>query len=116
MPRLGVYGTLRKGEGNHDFLRGCEYVGEKRLEGYSLHDAGYFPYAVREDGSEITIEIYDVEDVIIDHCDMLEGHPNHYRRTLVSVDGHPTFVYVAAQEEEVATFHEKIEGGDWMNR
>lgn len=80
-----VYGTLRKGFGNHRRLGDCAlaYKGAFWQEGFKMIDLGAFPGAVKTDNPEdmIWVEAYQVDmPTLIHSLDVLEGHPRFYER------------------------------------
>ena len=80
-----VYGTLRKGFGNHHLLRNAKFIGEGLTkEKYSLY-ATSIPYVVKEPLIRIKGELYEVDDFILEELDYLEGHPHFYERELIDV-------------------------------
>lgn len=96
---LFVYGTLKRGEGNHYHLEKAVFIGEDSIQGV-LFDLGPFPAAVdllsvpphirsRATG-RINGEVYEVTNEIITRLDRLEGHPTFYRRDVV--DGKLTYL------------------------
>jgi len=76
-----VYGTLKRGFGNHALLSGARFVGRARTKHkYALYESGIpflYPY---ESVSFIKGEVYEVDDITLDSLDALEGHPFWYRR------------------------------------
>jgi len=91
LPSLGrnivvfVYGTLRKGFGNHRYLEKAEFLGTaKTKEKYTMRVSG-IPYVSKEPTSYIVGEIYKVNEIELMNIDNLEGHPNWYKRELVKV-------------------------------
>lgn len=78
-----VYGTLKDGYCNHRLLKDCSYVPAiaMKVDLYAGHD---YPFAKKGDGI-VFGELYEVDDNIIKKIDMLEGHPNYYRRELIDV-------------------------------
>ena len=77
-----------RGYGNHDILRGAEYLGEAiTFDGdYEMRDYGGFPAVYKiDDGNWIKGELYSVDDKILAHTDRLEGHPDWYKREKVDV-------------------------------
>lgn len=102
MNRVLVYGTLRKGQGNH---RVMEYAGGKFIRslnicGFRMHTLwGGYPGVVRTDdaGDWLTCELYEVESM--DNLDYLEGYnprsPGRglYNRQQIDIDGEPTWIY-----------------------
>lgn len=89
---IAVYGTLRKGFGNHRVLGDSTLVGTgKTVEKLKMTAAG-IPFVTRnEEVSNITVEVYDVSDAQLPRVDGLEGYnPNNhegswYKRTPIQV-------------------------------
>lgn len=85
-----VYGTLKRGFGNHGYLGDSTFVCEaKTLDEFLMSDGG-FPVVYEKDderfkspflAGHIQGEIYSVSDDILQHnLDRLEGHPEWYCR------------------------------------
>lgn len=75
MTNLIVYGSLRKGHGNHRYLKESEFVGECEFPGVRRG-----PISVHyTDGDEMAQgEVYKVDDETLSRIDTLEGYnPNH---------------------------------------
>lgn len=81
-----VYGTLKRGLSNHFFLREARFLGQARtVERYALYE-DEFPLVTRIQAvSPIQGEVYEVSEKILHHLDVLEQHPEFYRRELVEV-------------------------------
>lgn len=84
MVNVFVYGTLKKGEGNHHLLAGrsvliCENV----IKG-ELFDLGPFP-AMKEGDGKVHGEVYAVGPETLKDLDVLEGHPTFYERKPVKL-------------------------------
>ncbi|MEB3322820.1 MAG: gamma-glutamylcyclotransferase family protein [Synechococcaceae cyanobacterium] len=89
-----VYGTLKRGHGNHHWLAGARFAGEAVLPGAVLHDLGPFPMAVPGEG-RIHGEVYAVDGGILAALDCLEGCPRLYQREQRALaDGRPAWVYL----------------------
>ena len=72
---IAVYGTLRKGEPNHQVLADSQYLKTIRLKGFKMYGAHSFPAVIKgtEDDS-IVIEIYRITSQnILRALDLLEG-------------------------------------------
>lgn len=80
MTKIGVYGTLKKNEGNHHLLEGSECLGNRVLYNIGITDRPGFPFAYKKDGFRTTIEIYEVNNYVLKSIDSLEGHPDWYKR------------------------------------
>lgn len=80
-----VYGTLRKGFGNHFLLKNSKFIGEAiTKEKYSLYASG-IPYVVKVPKTHIKGEVYKVDSETLKSLDQLEGHPNFYKREEIDV-------------------------------
>ena len=80
-----VYGTLRKGFGNHHLLKNSKFIGYATTkEKYSLYVDG-IPYVVKIPTTQIKGEVYEVDRDTLNALDELEGHPNFYKRELIDV-------------------------------
>lgn len=88
---VAVYGTLRKGFHNHKLLRHSNCLGSgQTIEQYAMVCTG-IPYVLpghREDGYNIHVEVYAVDDSVLASLDRLENHPDWYQRakTKISLD------------------------------
>ena len=81
--KVFVYGTLKRGYGNHRLLQGSTYLGKaKTQKRWTMigKDMG-FPYVIEQHdaiGGHIEGEVYLVSDRVLNTLDILEGVPNHY--------------------------------------
>jgi gamma-glutamylcyclotransferase (GGCT)/AIG2-like uncharacterized protein YtfP len=75
-----VYGTLKRGERNHSFLRNATFVSDARtVDRFSLLDLGSFPAMVRHPAeTQVSGEIYQIDANILERLDRLEGVPTLY--------------------------------------
>jgi len=118
-----VYGTLRKGDGNHRFLEGEEFVGNTATEG-ELFSLGRIPGAHFGPGlGLIQGELYKIGPATLNRLDSLEGyHPERpelsmYVRRKVPLwrDGKADGPEVWAYEYRTpGTKSPRIPHGDWM--
>lgn len=81
-----VYGTLRAGQWNHYLLDGSKYIGMARTKNrYALYGDG-IPFLSRTKAiSQVTGEVYSVNDATLSRLDELEGHPDAYKREQAEV-------------------------------
>lgn len=86
--RVFVYGTLKKGHGNHHYLEKSKFLGPCTIKGiYEFVDLGYFPAVVRRERGpvrNIVGEVYEVDSDTMVSLDALEGHPGFYERIMVA--------------------------------
>lgn len=74
--RIFVYGTLKRGGSNHQYLEGQTYVGSAMTEPrFRLYDMGGYPGMVSdaEHGLAILGEVWDVDAACLQRLDILEG-------------------------------------------
>lgn len=99
--KIGVYGSLRRGMGNHSLLEryNATFICEMLVNGiiiYSKPNAG-FPYACKYKNGVAIIEVYEVSHQCLAALDSLEGHPDWYTRTPVTeLNGKNVEVYLQA--------------------
>ena len=109
-----VYGTLKRGQDNHDCLSGSTYMGRRRLIGGQLHDRGLYPMALLTGRSDSVIhgELFCVSEAGLRRLDQLEGYPGFYDRTALQLsDGTTAWVYHGTSEQ--VTPYPCIPLGDW---
>ncbi|CAG9813780.1 unnamed protein product [Phaedon cochleariae] len=90
-----VYGTLKKGEPNHSWFSKnaggfYKYLADaKTTEKYPLIIATKYniPFILESPGNGTNVigELYEVDDKVMADLDILEDHPNFYRRKLYDV-------------------------------
>lgn len=90
-----VYGSLKRGFGNHGLLVGSKFLGvtDTVHHVYRMHSLGSFPAVVDteeqhdNEAHAITGELYEVDFGTLKRLDMLEGNGCMYTRRLTSVYG-----------------------------
>ncbi len=95
-----VYGTLMRGEGNHDLLARARFLGPARTQpGYALHDLGSFPGLVAGGDHAVEGEVYIVGPDTLARLDQLEGHPRFYQRAPIALgDGTTVETYLLPRD------------------
>lgn len=85
---VAVYGTLRQGHNNHSLLAHGEFLGSGlTVNKYRMTCEG-IPFVhpdISEDGNNIVVELYAVDDKIFANLDRLEGHPDWYKREKTAI-------------------------------
>ncbi len=88
--KIFVYGTLQRGYGNNRLLTDATFIGSATTEkSYVLFQCG-FPKAVPFTKNNTKLlpvkgEVFEVDKATLHCCDQLEGHPNWYVRTPITV-------------------------------
>lgn len=108
-----VYGSLRKGEHNHWYLEGSQFIGEFSTQPcFAMYDLGTYPGIVEGDFS-VRGEVYQVDDDMLHHLDELEEVPIEYCRETIETPFGNAWVYIY---QDVANLKELISSGDWCER
>ncbi len=95
---VAVYGTLKRGRGNHRLLQNSKYIGEfLTRKKYPMIVRGSIPFVGhgfeflgldKEVGHNIVVQVYEVDCDTLKLLDALEGHPNWYYRDVVELQGY----------------------------
>jgi gamma-glutamylcyclotransferase (GGCT)/AIG2-like uncharacterized protein YtfP len=116
--KVAVYGTLRRGFGNHGLLEGSQMIGEgNTVDGFTMRARG-IPYVSKNGQTQIKVEVYSVDEVTLDDLDSLEGHPRWYKREEVDVkldNGKYERAYMYLMDEESVSNVGIVESGDYKN-
>lgn len=109
---VAVYGSLRKGLGNHRLLQDLEPVSVETLSGFDMYSMGSFPCVYHGDG-DITVEVYEVsKERLLGPLDSLEGHPGFYRREPVETSQGLAWLYVMVSGQYKIPANQ-VHNGDW---
>lgn len=129
-----VYGTLRKDQGNYNYLIAPHPHTMKRVtvRGFEMYSNGGFPYIVptQDPDSYVVADLVEYTgddwEGFLSDLDALEGYRgvganNHYDREVVSyIDPEepnpaPAYIYVASETVRPRVIElKKIESGDWL--
>lgn len=114
---VAVYGTLRKGQGNHRRLEhgNAKFLGKCKIGNFGMVSLGGFPavYSTEEPDKLITIEVYEVDDATMRSLDQLEGFPNFYNRKQVPTPLGTAWIYFIDSYATRDT--PRVPDGDWVN-
>lgn len=117
--KIFVYGTLRRGSYNHYLLEDSPFIGNGRtVNGFTMVNMGGFPGVISGGDTSIVGELYEVNKETLAQLDRLEGHPDWYTRTPITITDEAGKEH-AAELYLLPAFYLKnqhIETGDWMNR
>ncbi len=108
-----VYGTLRKDQSNHHFLKQCECLGRfDTPEEYALFDLGAYPAMILGNKS-VAGEVYIINDEILESLDRLEYVSVEYRREQIETIFGLAWVYLYQLD---LTANKEILSGNWCKR
>lgn len=108
-----VYGSLRKGFGNHPLLERSKYLGEHFTEDeYTMYSMGAFPVVAEGGGSHIFGEVYEVDDNVFSALDRLEGYPDFYNRKQIRTEWGLAWMYYHV---EAPAHLPVVESGNWAD-
>lgn len=84
--KLFVYGTLMKGNSNHErYLAKSKFIGNAKMKDYALYDLGSYPGIVKREGCTVKGEVYEIDDKTKTLIDKLEGEGSLYFAEQVEV-------------------------------
>ena len=110
-----VYGSLKEGHPNHGVLKGSTFIGRTYIQGdYTMLDLGYFPGVVNLSGAgdgRIFGEVYTVDLDGLNSLDILEGHPDYFKREHLSTEFGRAWMYQLP--DEYAEHYPTIKSGQW---
>lgn len=114
MEPVFVYGSLRRGMGNHRLMGQSELMAEAHLSGFDMYQVSSFPAIVPGNGS-VKGEVYLVDGATLARLDQLEGHPRMYRRSMVTVQAGDVLaqVWVYVWQRSVSGLA-PVPAGDWV--
>lgn len=107
-----VYGTLKRGEGNHALLEGSAFLGEATTRGV-LGDCGFYPAMATGGHSVVRGEVFAVNARTLDRLDRLEGVPHLYQRTKVRLGADRGTAWAYVQPVEQVRRLPQVQAGSW---
>lgn len=117
---LFVYGSLKRGFGNHRLLENlrAKFLGEAKSEPvFTMYSLGGFPGIIRNGDTPVSGELYEVPSSGMSDLDMLEGHPNFYRREDIRLEnGQVVLGYVLPVRSEYVNGCPVIDDGVWKRQ
>lgn len=118
---VAVYGSLRKGFGNHRLLdtKEATYMGMfETAPIYVLKSLSAFPGLLKHGHTSVVMEVYRVTQAVANRIDTLEGYsgPDHdlnmYNKETIKTPYGEASIYFYADEER-ADHYETCVTGDW---
>ena len=115
MARVAVYGSLKRGFGNHYLLsnRGLFLGAWLTDASYTMYDLGAFPAVLHGGDTSIVCEVYQIDEPTLEHLDRLEGHPEFYKRELVPTEiWGEVWLYVFVDQADIIK-RKVVDDGFW---
>ena len=112
--KVMVYGTLKKGHGNHRLLERSTLLGTTETgPKYTMLHLGGFPGILRGGETPIQGEVYEVnEDTLLGSLDRLEGYPSFYDREITTTKFGDAWIYFLANDKHYEGCP-VVKGGEW---
>ena len=103
LENIFVYGTLKKGERNHELLKGQIKLGEaETVDQYCMFDVGRFPIVTEDEVCKIHGEVYRVDEEVLKNVDYIEKHLYDRIKIAIKLKDSGTveaWMYVCVDEE-----------------
>ena len=119
MHKVAVYGSLRKGMGNHVLLKHVDTHRSGIINGYEMYSCGGFPAIVQSDHGYVKVEVYEVDDKTLQRLDALEGYTGGYNGFYDRAE--ERVVYEDGEVDDVLVYYMhnppsdiQVESGDWV--
>lgn len=130
--KLLVYGTLRKGERLHYYIKSAidkfngKFLGIAKLKGYEMYSNGFYPYVVKSRTNKegfVFGEVYEFKDCLDTsnlflHLDMIE-HGYDRKSLKVNLENAKRNISVEVYVYPIIKLGNKstlIKSGDWKNQ
>lgn len=115
--KVAVYGTLKSGHGNSPALEHSVMLGAAVVSGsYTMYDMGCgYPAVVVprvKTQQRVYVEVYEVDEDTLHCLDLIEGHPEFYKREKVSTPYGNAWMYFLP-ESYASSGTEKVVSGCW---
>lgn len=116
---LFVYGSLKKGFGNHSYyLKNANYVGTFETEpNYKMFSLGYYPGVIEDGNTSIRGELYQISEEELEHIDSLEGYDRQnpdnslYKRKVIETPHGNAYIYIL--NRSLGSNYKEISTGVW---
>lgn len=115
MPKIAVYGSLRRGQYNHDRFGKMDFLGEATLPGFKMFSLGPYPAVVKtnDETSTIKVELFEVSPNIKQNLDWMEfGAGYEELEVVASVGNQQINASIYAYPRMVSDTI--VESGDWV--
>jgi gamma-glutamylcyclotransferase (GGCT)/AIG2-like uncharacterized protein YtfP len=112
---VAVYGSLKRGFYNHRLLERSTFLSDGQVQGFEMFSLGSFPMVTPGRGA-IAVELFEVDHATFAQLDRLEGFPNFYGRTVVTVSTAycPVQAWLYVGRREQVKGHPRVRSGLWQ--
>jgi gamma-glutamylcyclotransferase (GGCT)/AIG2-like uncharacterized protein YtfP len=113
-----VYGTLKKGGGNHHFLKDSDFVRHEILKDHAIYQPNQFgfPLLIQSKGDKVYGEVYRITSTTLAKLDMLESEGYLYNRVNDIELGFQYYLFNENDAWEVNKSKDKIDSGYWKTK
>tara|TARA_R100000655_G_scaffold91655_1_gene132527 strand:+ start:627 stop:1238 length:612 start_codon:yes stop_codon:yes gene_type:complete len=117
MHDLFVYGTLKKGGSNHEFIEGSKFLRHEILNDHAIYKPnGFnFPIMIPNEDSKVYGEVYRVDSDTLYRLDMLEQEGTFYNRLDNSILGYQYYLW-KDRRDLFFNKKDKIKNGYWATK
>lgn len=116
MIKIAVYGTLRRGFGNYQYLLSDQkFIGEEVIElPLKMVSLGGFPGLIpSEDMHSNVIEVFEIDEEAFRSVDGLEGYPHFYNRQEIKTKFGKAWIYYLSDGYYDDDDRTLVPDGDW---
>lgn len=115
--KVFVYGTLKRGFGNHHLIKHATFLGQHRtVTGFNLYSFGWYPALFEGGGCQVSGELYEVDDETLENMDRLESHPEYYVRKPIMLENGDKVLGYVMRDEYRDRRRKLIRSGTWEKR
>ena len=115
MIKIAVYGTLRRGFGNYQYLLADQrFMGQETVElPMRMVSLGGFPGLIAsEEETEVVIEVFEIDEEAFRSVDGLEGYPRFYNRKEIDTSFGKAWIYYLEDADNYKG-SASVPNGDW---
>lgn len=108
LKRIAVYGSLRKGMGNHRLIQDAVFVNTHRIQlPFKMISYGAFPALIPSNTKHpVVIETYDLNPTEYANVELLEGYPHFYdKHFFTEPDGKECEIYFVPNDPDTGGTH-----------
>lgn len=115
LKKIAVYGSLKRGYGNHALLRNSRLIRSQVINiPFTMIDLGAFPGLIRNNNdNQYFVEIYEVTPEVYRTIETLEGYPNFYTKHSFDLEDEEIEIYVLNEQNYNYNNYPKVNRQSW---